>query len=229
MVHLSNSAALQVQDFTIQDLILTASPSSVFAALELEAIITATDDSQPMTYSKTLFSDLIPGAGYGIHDIMSIGASLTYTVIGSCAFSGSASMQFGANASLPDSAQIVADYKNHGASSTSGFDSTQVTPLFRMNNESASMNLNAISQPAITFGVDLMKAGKAGMTISVNLPELSTTLSIEHGTCLFPVSFRGKKIRLILLVQVRMAHAVILQNLRRRESKSLAKLVSRWT
>ena len=124
---------------------------------------------------------------------MSIGAFLTYSVSGSCAFSDSASMGFGANASLPDNAQIVADYQNHGASSASGFDSTQVTPLFRINNESASMGLHAILQPAITFGVDLMKAGKAGMTISVNLPDLSTTLSVEHGTCLFPVFFRKRK------------------------------------
>ena len=117
---------------------------------------------------------------------MEIGAYLTYIVSGSCTFSGFASIEMGANASLPDSAQIVADYKNHGASSTSGLDSTLVTPLFRINNESASMDLNAISQPAITFGVNLMKAGNAGITVSVNLPEISATLSVGHGTCFFP-------------------------------------------
>ena len=49
------------------------------------------------------------------------------------------------------------------------------------------MNLSAISQPAITFGVDLKKVGSTGVTISLNLPELSATLSAERGTCLFPV------------------------------------------
>jgi hypothetical protein len=79
------------------------------------------------------------------------------------------------------------DYENHGASSASGFDSIQVTPVFHLNNESASMKLSAISQPAITFGIDLMKVGSAGMTISFNLPELSATPSAEGGTYLFPV------------------------------------------
>lgn len=124
---------------------------------------------------------------------MTIGASLIYSISGDCAFSSSAIVDFGVNASLPDSALIVADYGNHGASSTSGFDSSQLTPIFDVKSESASMKLSASSQPAISLGVDLKTIGKFGMTVSFNLPELSATLTVAHGTYLIPVCLQDKE------------------------------------
>lgn len=125
---------------------------------------------------------------------MSIGASLSYSIGGACAFSGSASVEFGVNASVPDSAQIVADYTNHQGSSVSGFDSLELTPILHINNESASMTLSTFSQPEIKFEIDLINVEHVDMTLTINLPELTANLSAQYGTCLFPVGFQDKRV-----------------------------------
>ena len=124
---------------------------------------------------------------------MNLGAILTYTIGGDCTFNGSASVDFGVNASIPDSAQILADYNNHGASSASGFGSSQVSPIFHVNNESASMTLSAFSQPEIAFGIELKNVLIVDMAVTINLPELSATLSAEYGTCFLWYSLKTKK------------------------------------
>ena len=78
---------------------------------------------------------------------MELGAFLDYSINADCTFSGSASASFGVDARLPDSALIQADYQNHGASSASGLDSAELTPLFHLNNASASVTLSATSKP----------------------------------------------------------------------------------
>ena len=112
---------------------------------------------------------------------MNLGAFLTYSVSGDCTFSGSASASFGVDASLPDSAVITADYQNHGASSASGFDSTDLTPMFRLNNGSASVTLSATSKPEIKFGFDLYHVGNVDVAVTVDLPEARVTLSAVFG------------------------------------------------
>ena len=115
---------------------------------------------------------------------MKLGAFLDYSISADCTFSGSASASFGIDASLPDSALIKADYQNHGASSASGFDSAKLTPMFRLNNASASVTLSATSKPAIKFQFELEDIGNVDMAVRVNLPEASVTISAVSGTSL---------------------------------------------
>lgn len=124
---------------------------------------------------------------------MTLGASVTYSVGGECTFSGSASVDFGVNASLPDGAQIVADYANHGASTATGFEGSQMTPMFHINNESASMSLSAFSRPEIKFGIHLEKVGHVDMAVTVTLPELNATFRAESGTCILLVYLQIKR------------------------------------
>lgn len=163
---------------------MTASPSSVLAALELEATITGTETPQSLSFDHTIFSQSIPGAGIEIPEIMRLGAFLDYSISADCTFSGYASASFGVDASLPDSAQIKADYQNHGASSASGFGSTELTPVFHLNNASASVTLSVTSKPEIKFGFDLERIGKLDVAVTVKLPEASVTLSAVSGTSL---------------------------------------------
>ena len=162
-------------------MIVTASPRSVLAALELEATITASETPQSLSFDQLIVSQPLYGAGIGITDFINLGASLTYTVSGDCKFSGSASATFGVDASLPDSAVITAHYQNHGASSASGFDSTQLTPMFRLNNGSASVTLSATSKPEIKFGFELLHVGNVDVAVTVDLPEASVTLTALSG------------------------------------------------
>ncbi|KAF6235168.1 hypothetical protein HO173_006797 [Letharia columbiana] len=177
---------LSVLDFNLRDLILIASPKSVLATLEFEASITADYESTPLNFTKELPSIPIPELGFSIPEIMTIGPSLTYTVGASGSFSGSATVDFGLQATVPDSAQIVADYSNSGASTATNFSGGQLTPKFDIKNGSASVTLSAFSQLGINFGVDLFKLGAVTVTVTVKLPEISTTLTANYdklGAC----------------------------------------------
>ena len=159
---------------------------------------------------------------------MNLGAFLTYSVSGDCTFSGSASASFGVNASLPDSAVITADYKNHGASSVSGFDSTDLTPMFRLDNGSASVTLSATSKSEIKFGFDLYHVGNVDVAVTVDLPEASVTLTALSGMSILSYTPITSYSSLIVLVQMRTASVTMTPKRRRWESRSTAKLVSRW-
>lgn len=172
----------------LHDLVLTASPSSLSAALELEATITTTDNPQVLPFNYPLVQDVpIPDAGFTIKDLVTVGASLSYSVGGDCTFSGDAIVDFGVNASVPDSARIVADYHSQAASSVTGFDASDLTPSFHIGNESATISLSAYSQPEIKFGLDLHAVGNVDMVLAVKLPELNASFTAESGTFLHPI------------------------------------------
>lgn len=131
---------------------------------------------------------------------MTLGAFMTYSIEGQCTFSGSANVDFGVDASLPDSAQIVADYNNHGASSATGFNETQLTPLFNLNNGSASVTLSATSKPAIKFGFVLNHIGNVDVDVTFSLPEASVTISAVAGMCPPPSVGKARNGGLTVLV-----------------------------
>lgn len=143
--------------------------------------MTASYGSDSLGYTKDLFSQGIPGIGISIPEIMNIGATLTYSVGGSCSFSGSATVDFGLQATIPDSAQIVADYQNRGASTATGFSGGEPTPIFHVPNESVSVTLSAFSQLTIDFGVDLLDFGAMDVGLAFKLPEVGATLTAKYG------------------------------------------------
>ena len=172
----------------LHDIVLTASPRSLFAALEFEATITTSDNPQVLPFNYSLIPYLpIPDAAFTIHDLVTVGAFLSYSVGGDCTFSGDAIVDFGVNASVPDSAQIVADYRSQAASSVTGFDASVLIPSFHIDNESATISLSAYSQPEIKFGFDLHAVGNVDMVLAVKLPELNVSFTAESGTFLHPI------------------------------------------
>ena len=166
---------------------MTASPQDFQAELELEVNITATESPKALQFQQQLFKAAIPGAGISIPEIdFSIGATVSYSVGGTASFNGTASVDFGLSAGLPDSAQLVADLKNPDSSSATGFSGGKLTPLFNVNEMSAAVTLGAYSLPMISFGVLLLKIGKADVDVSVKLPEVDVTLTAEYGKYITP-------------------------------------------
>ena len=178
---------MQTRKFKLQDLSLTVSPNSVQAALELEATVSASG-LLSHSYTKELLTFPIPDAGISIPELIDLGTTLVYSVGGEYSLSGSASVNFGGNTSLPDTAKIVADYKQGGSSAT-GFSSSDLTPILDLDKASASITLGAFSQPEIQFGINLHEIGNVDMAIKVKLPDFSTTLKAEYGMCPLPTSF----------------------------------------
>lgn len=154
--------------------------------MELEATITSSDEPDSLQYTKELFSFPVPDAGIEVEDIFKLGAILSYDVGVSSSFSGSATIDFGLQAGMPDSAQVTADIQNPGSSSATGWSGGSLTPLFDIKQESASVKLAAFSQPKLAFGIELVEVGTFDVALAVKLPEVSVTLTAaydEDGVC----------------------------------------------
>lgn len=177
---------LSVQHFELQDLTLTASPNNILAELELEAVVTSSDKPDSLQYTKELFSFPIPDAGIEVDGIFKLGAILSYDIGVSSSFAGSATVDFGLQASLPNSAQLVADVQNPDQSSATSWGGGQLTPIFDIKKESASITLSAFSQPKLALGIELVGVGNVDVAVTVKLPEVSVVLSAEYdegGAC----------------------------------------------
>ena len=90
-------------------------------------------------------------------------------------------MDFGLKATLPDSAQLVANIQDPDSSSATGFGGGSLTPLFDITQETASISLSAFSQPELKFGIELIEIGEIDVGLTVKLPEVSVTLSAAYG------------------------------------------------
>ena len=170
----------QVQDFELKNFYLTLVPSSVQAALQLEATASASREVGSHPFNVNLFHKAFPDAGISINEVIDLGVTLDYFVGGDCTFSGAAVVDFGVNASVPDTAVIVLGYEN-GTSQATGFNSSSLTPIFDIDNASASVTLSAWSQPVIQFGIDLHKVGRLDMNVSTKLPELTAKVTAVYG------------------------------------------------
>lgn len=165
---------------------MKGSPQGFQAALQLEATITSSDEPDSLQYTKELFSFPIPDAGIEVEGIFKLGATLSYDIGVSSTFSGSATVDFGLQAGLPDSAQVTADIQNPGSSSATGWSGGSLTPLFDIKKESASVKLAAFSQPKLALGIELIEIGNFDVALAIKLPEVSVTLTAaydEGGVC----------------------------------------------
>lgn len=150
--------------------------------LKLEATISASKSPVSLNPDAIeVFSAPIPGAGLEIGGIFKLGATVAYDVGTSASFSGSASADFGLEASLPDGAKVVADITNPGQSSAVGWAGSSLQPTFEVTKIEASIKLAAYSQPKVSFGITLDHVGDVEVVVELKLPEISSTLAALYG------------------------------------------------
>ena len=179
----------QVEHFSLQDLTLSAAPSNFKAKLELEATVNA--EKSPVSLNPDpieLFRFPIPGVGIAIKGIFSLGATVSYDVGTSATFAGTATADFGLEASLPDGAKVSADIMNPDQSSATGWGGSSLDPIFEVTKIEASIKLSAYSQPKVEFGIKLDNVGDVEVAVAMKLPEISSTLAADYGISLLGVS-----------------------------------------
>ncbi|KAI4088341.1 MAG: hypothetical protein Q9206_004819 [Seirophora lacunosa] len=177
---------LSVKDFSLQGLTLAGSPQGFAAKMDVGTSITAPYSPNSLQYSKELYSAPIPEAGISVTGIFSLGAVVSYEVGVSTTFSGSASMNFGLTASLPDTAIVIADGVTRSASTATGFEGASFDPHFNLTAFSAGVTLAAFSQAKLTFGVDITKVGKLEVGMALKLPGIEAIVKAaynEAGLC----------------------------------------------
>ena len=173
---------IQVQHFALQDLTLSAAPSNFKAKLKLEATVTA--ENSPVSLNPDpieLFRFPIPGVGIAINGIFSLGATVSYAVGTSATFAGTATVDFGLEASLPDGAKVSADIMDPDQSSATGWEGSRLDPFFEVTKIEASIKLSAFSQPKVEFGIKLDNVGDVEVAVGMKLPEISSTLAVDYG------------------------------------------------
>ena len=170
-------------------------PSSLQAALQLEATASTSRAVGSHPFSLNLVHQALPDAGISIKNVIDLGVTLDYSVGGNCTFSGSAVVDFGVNASVSDTAIIVMGYEN-GTSQATGFESSMLMPVFDIDNTSADVTLSAWSRPEVLFGIDLHKVGRLDMDITMKLPEVTARVSAVYGVyCLSLLFCKGGTLR----------------------------------
>lgn len=149
--------------------------------MDIATKITAPYSPDQLGYSKELFSAPIPEAGISVTGIFSLGAVVSYEVGVSTTFSGSASMNFGLTASLPDTAVVIADGLDRSASTATGFEGAVFDPHFNLTALSAGVTFAAFSQAKLTFGVDITKVGKLEVGMGLKLPAVEAIVKGAYG------------------------------------------------
>ncbi|KAI4139285.1 MAG: hypothetical protein LQ341_004273 [Variospora aurantia] len=196
---------LSVKDFSLQQLTLAGSPQGFAAKMDIATKITAPYSPDQLGYSKELFSAPIPEAGISVTGIFSLGAVVSYEVGVSTTFSGSASMNFGLTASLPDTAVVIADGLDRSASTATGFEGAVFDPHFNLTALSAGVTFAAFSQAKLTFGVDITKVGKLEVGMGLKLPAVEAIVKgayDEAGLCSPGTSKTGAQINTNVFVAV---------------------------
>ncbi|KAL9577879.1 MAG: hypothetical protein Q9212_006082 [Teloschistes hypoglaucus] len=177
---------LSIKNYHLQDFTLSGAPQDFAAKLELGTTIAAPYSPDSLSYNKTLFSAPIPDAGISVPGIFSLGAIVSYDIGVSTTFRGSASMNFGLTASLPNTALAIADIQNPTQSSATGFDGGSFDRSFNLTALSASVTVAAFSQPKLSFGVDITGVGHLDVALALKLPLVEATVAAaynESGLC----------------------------------------------
>ncbi|KAL9599300.1 MAG: hypothetical protein Q9219_003927 [cf. Caloplaca sp. 3 TL-2023] len=177
---------LSVKDFQLQDFSLSGSPQGLAAKLQVGTSITAPYSPGSLNYTKELFNMAIPEAGISVPKIFDLGTWVSLEVGVTTTFSGSASMNFGLSASIPDTAVVTANIKNPSASAATGFEGSQFDPNFDLTALAAGVTVAVFSQAKLSFGIDIAKVGRLEVALAFKFPALEAKLKAaynEAGLC----------------------------------------------
>lgn len=153
------------------------------ASLELEAFLNSKDERGGIPFfntTKELFSAPIPGAGIKVPHIFKLGAIAQFRVGIGTAIYTSGNLTFGLAAALVNPAMITLDMLNPERSSQKGFD-VDLDPTFNIHALSGKFAIQASARPKLTFGVEIVKAGRLEAYAEVKVPQVSIDLGAAYG------------------------------------------------
>lgn len=121
-----------------------------------------------------------------IPKIFTVGAKVAFNIQGSAGISGTTSLIYGANTTLPNGSKITVDLINPEQSSASGFETAAVQPILDFDVSPVTLNIKAGPQPALTYGIEILdRTGiEAGLTFGT--PTFNFNISSgydENGWC----------------------------------------------
>ena len=180
------TGSLSVKLFVMADFVLTAAPQDLAAELVIAADITAFKRPDMLKYDLDLFSAPIPDAGIVVPGILNLGLTAKYRLAVHTNFSGEAQLDFGLKASIPNGAQLTADFGHADQSGAKGWEGAKLDPVFDLKALTSAVKFAAANQPMLVFGVEIVKVAQFDVELNLKLPQVQATFTgiyNESGAC----------------------------------------------
>ena len=177
---------VKITAFQPQEVSISAQPGNFQANVKLRATISASTSPVTLSGQQEIVSYPIPYAGIAVPNVFKVGAVFSYAIGWSTTFKGRNVVDFGLNATLPNSAVANLVVAGSTLSSATGFDAPLLSRYIDLVTVSASVTVAAYSKPALNFGIELTNIGTANVQLAMNVPEISSTLTASYaaaGVC----------------------------------------------
>jgi len=159
---------------------VNTSPQNFVSVLDLEATILSNERRDSLEFIQGLEAFAIPRAGFVIPGIMKLGATMSYNIGINASYGGEAVIRFGLAAGVPNNASVSTDVHSPNSSVASGFNG-MLTPIFDIKKITSGVSLEAFAQPQLAFGFQLIAVCNLDIAVTMKLPGISSTLSVEEG------------------------------------------------
>ena len=171
---------ISIDHFKLQDLSLDGTPNGLNGALELSAQITKYEKPDAWKLTKELFSAPVPDAGIEVPGIFKLGAILSYEIGVQAQLQGSATIDFGLDLNVPDTAGIHINVMDPTSSTAQGL-SGDIKPIFDVTALSATLQLAAFAQPKLSFGIEITEVGTLDVELAFKSPQLAVKFIAAYG------------------------------------------------
>lgn len=123
----------------------------------------------------------VPDLGFEVKHLFKIGTTLAYNVGVGTKVLTSATIVFGATASLPDDALITVDLLNTSNTAWSGFENGALDPIFDLPAFSGSLKVAVFTQADIAFGLEMHNVAKFDIELNLKIPQISIAAIAGYG------------------------------------------------
>ncbi len=168
-----------MNNWKVKDLTIDGTPTGLYGALKLEATVTKYEKPKQLKRSEPLFEAAVPDLGIIVPGIFKLGAIFKSEVGVQAQLQGSATVDFGLEARVSDTAKFTVDVMNQNLSTADGF-RCDVNPIFDVKAFSATIQHANFAQAVLTFGVEMDHVGKWDVEVSFKMPQLATKMNAGY-------------------------------------------------
>ncbi|EEP80208.1 predicted protein [Uncinocarpus reesii 1704] len=177
------TGTLKVENHITTELKLEIEPKDFSTAAEFQ--LDLVNLKKEFKYSKQVFEAAIPYTGVEIPGVLLIGAKVGLLIHGDIKFTGSATVNFGCHASLPNGGKLTLVVIGGGKCGVEGLEKIEAKTDVIFNNGYIDLDTTTVPEPKITYGITILggigiEAGlKFGVPIDLNV----TAGHKEEGWC----------------------------------------------
>ncbi|KMU87975.1 hypothetical protein CIHG_05742 [Coccidioides immitis H538.4] len=174
------TGTLKVENYLTTELKLEIEPKDFSTAAEFE--LDLVNVKKEIKYSQTIFEKVIPFTGIEIPGILSIGAKVGLLIHGDVKFTGSATVNFGCTAKLPNGGKMTLVLIGDGKSGVVGLDKIEAKSDVTFNNGYIDLDTTTVPESKITWGFEILGGAGIEAGVKFGIPiDLNLTAGLKEG------------------------------------------------